>query len=159
MIATFLIVDDNKTNRVILLEMLTQWGLRAEAVDGARAALAALERTRAANQPFDLVITDLHMPEIDGFGLVEEIRKNPGSTHIPILMLSSGSQRSDRGRCRDLAIASCLTKPVQPSELFDALLDELTKAKPERAKEIVAPAAYRRKRTYIEGLACRGQCR
>ena len=133
-----LIVDDNKTNRIILLEMLTQWGLRAEAVDGAPAALVALERARVANHPFDIVITDLHMPEVDGFGLAEKIRKNPGSTHIPILMLSSGSQPSDRHRCRDLGIAVCLTKPVQPSELFDALLDELTKAKPERAEEIVA---------------------
>jgi two-component system, sensor histidine kinase and response regulator len=133
-----LIVDDNKTNRIILLEMLTQWGLRAEAVDGVPAALAALERTRVANHPFDIVITDLHMPEVDGFGLAEEMRKNPNFSHIPILMLSSGSQPGDRDRCRDLGIAACLTKPVQPSELFDALLDELTKTKPERAEEIVA---------------------
>jgi two-component system, sensor histidine kinase and response regulator len=132
-----LIVDDNKTNRIILLELLTGWGLRAEAVDGARAALAALERTRAANHPFDLVITDLHMPEVDGFALVEEIRKNPGSTHIPVIMLSSGSQRSDRERCRDLAIAPSLTKPVQPSELLDALLNALTEAKPEPAEGIL----------------------
>ncbi len=94
--SSVLVVDDNKTNRIILLEMLTQWGLRAEAVDGARAALAALERTRAANQPFDLVITDLHMPEMDGFGLVEAMRKNSGSTHIPILM--SVPVRSGRPR-------------------------------------------------------------
>jgi two-component system sensor histidine kinase/response regulator len=150
--SSVLVVDDNKTNRIILLEMLTQWGLRAEAVDGARAALAALERTRAANQPFDLVITDLHMPQMDGFGLVEAMRKNSGSTHIPILMLSSGSQPGDRGRQRDLAIATCLMKPVQPSELFDALLDELTKVKPKRAKEIVAQLPVDEKRLALKIL-------
>jgi len=147
-----LVVDDNKTNRIILLEMLTQWGLRAEAVDGARAARAALERNRAANQPFDLVITDLHMPEMHGFGLVEAMRKNSASTHIPILMLSSGSQRGDRSRYRDLAIATCLMKPVQPSELFDALLDELTKVKPKRAKETVAQQPVDEKRLALKIL-------
>jgi two-component system sensor histidine kinase/response regulator len=137
--SSVLIVDDNKTNRIILLEMLTQWGVRAEAVDGARTALAAYDRAYTANLPFDLVITDLHMPGMDGFGLVEEIRRKPGSTRIPILMLSSGSQPSDRARCRDLSIAAYLTKPVQPSELLDALLDELAKEKPERPKGITLP--------------------
>ena len=134
-----LIVDDNKTNRIILLEMLTQWGVRADAVDGARAALEAYERACAANLPFDLVITDLHMPGMDGFDLVEEIRRKPGSTRIPVLMLSSGSQPGDRARCRDLSIAAYLTKPVQPSELLDALMDELAKEKPERPKGISVP--------------------
>jgi two-component system, sensor histidine kinase and response regulator len=133
-----LIVDDNQTNRTILLQMLAEWGLRAEAVDGARLALEALERARASKQPFDLVITDLHMPEADGFSLVEEIRRNPRSTHLPVIMLSSGSLRGDRERCRDLAIAACLTKPVQPSELLDVLLNELTRARPERPEVTVS---------------------
>jgi two-component system sensor histidine kinase/response regulator len=129
-----LIVDDNETNRIILLEMLKQWGLRPQAVGGVLLALGALERADAANSPFDLVVTDLHMPVADGFVLVEELRKKARSAHIPVIMLSSGSQRSDRERCRDLAIAACLMKPVKPSELLDVLLNELTKAKPERSK-------------------------
>jgi two-component system sensor histidine kinase/response regulator len=132
-----LIVDDNETNRVILLEMLAEWGLRAQAVAGAQSALAALERARVAKRPFDLVITDLHMPQADGFALVEQMRKNPRSSQLPVIMLSSGSQRGDRDRCRDLAIATCLTKPVQPAELLDVLLNELTKVKPHLQKAIV----------------------
>ncbi|MGD0403701.1 MAG: response regulator [Candidatus Acidiferrales bacterium] len=132
-----LIVDDNETNRTILLQMLAAWGLRAEAVSGARLAIAALEAARSAKQAFDLVITDLHMPEADGFTLVEAIRKNPRSTHLPVIMLSSASPGSDRERCRDLAIAACLTKPVQPSELLDVLLNELTRTKSERPKTTV----------------------
>ncbi len=147
-----LIVDDNKTNRVILLEMLTKWGLRAVAVDGARAAVAAMERTFAANQQFDLVITDLHMPEVDGFGLVEEMRRVADLSEIPVLMLSSGSQRGDRERCRDLAIAVCLTKPVQPSELLDALLNELTKAKPKRTNGRIALPPIDEKRPALKVL-------
>jgi len=132
-----LIVDDNETNRTILLQMLAAWGLRAEAVSGARLAIAALEAARSAKQAFDLVITDLHMPEADGFTLVEAIRKNPRSAHLPVIMLSSASPGSDRERCRDLAIAACLTKPVQPSELLDVLLNELTRTKSERPKTTV----------------------
>ena len=147
-----LIVDDNKTNRVILLEMLTQWGLRAVAVEGARAALAALEQACAGNQQFDLVITDLHMPEVDGFGLVEKMRAVAGSRDIPVLMLSSGSQRGNRDRYRNLAIAACLTKPVQPSELLDALLNELTKAQPERANRRIALPPIDEKRQVLKVL-------
>jgi two-component system, sensor histidine kinase and response regulator len=147
-----LIVDDNQTNRTILLQMLAEWGLRAEAVGGVRLALEALERARAAKQPFDLVITDLHMPEADGFALVEDIRKNPRSTHLPVIMLSSGSLRGDRERCRDLAIAACLTKPVQPSELLDVLLNELTRAKPEHPEVIVSPEPIAEQRPGLKVL-------
>ena len=147
-----LIVDDNQTNRTILLEMLTQWGLRAEAVSGARPAIAALEQSRATKQHFDLVITDLHMPEADGFDLVEKMRGSPAFDHLPVIMLSSGSQRSDRERCRELAIAACLMKPVQPSELLDALLNELTRAIPERTKEIVERKFIDEKRPVLKVL-------
>jgi two-component system, sensor histidine kinase and response regulator len=147
-----LIVDDNQTNRTILLQMLAGWGLRAEAVGGARLALEALERARAAKQPFDLVITDLHMPEADGFALVQDIRKNSGSPHLPVIMLSSGSLRGDRERCRDLAIAACLTKPVQPSELLDVLLNELTRSKPERPEVIVSQESIVEQRPSLKVL-------
>jgi two-component system, sensor histidine kinase and response regulator len=147
-----LIVDDNETNRTILLQMLAGWGLRAEAVGGARLALAALERARSARHAFDLVITDLHMPEADGFALVQDIRKNPRWAHLPVIMLSSGSLRGDRGRCRDLAIAACLTKPVQPSELLDVLLSELTRARPERSEGIVSPQPIGEQRSGLKVL-------
>jgi two-component system, sensor histidine kinase and response regulator len=147
-----LIVDDNETNRTILLQMLAGWGLRAEAVGGTRLALDALERARTAEQPFDLVVTDLHMPEADGFALVEAIRKNPLSTHLPVIMLSSASLGSNRDRCRDLAIAACLMKPVQPSELLDVLLSELTRARPERSEGIVSPQPIGEQRSGLKIL-------
>jgi len=147
-----LVVDDNQTNRTILLQMLAGWGLRAEAVGGARLALEALERAQAAEQAFDLVITDLHMPEADGFALIEAIRKNPRSAHLPVIMLSSASLGSNRDRRRDLAIAACLTKPVQPSELLDVLLSELTRARPERSEAIVSPQPINEQRSGLKIL-------
>jgi len=62
-----LIVDDNATNRRILEEMFAQWQMRSNAVDGGRAALAALEQAESNNRPFSLMVLDVHMPEMDGF--------------------------------------------------------------------------------------------
>jgi CheY-like chemotaxis protein/HPt (histidine-containing phosphotransfer) domain-containing protein len=120
-----LVVDDNKTNRLILAEMLTQWGVRPKTVEGAEAALLALRRAAAESRPFKFVITDLHMPEVDGFALFERIRAIPEFSALPVLLLSSSAQGGEGERCRQLGISSYLTKPVKPSELFDAILSAL----------------------------------
>jgi two-component system, sensor histidine kinase and response regulator len=132
-----LIVDDNKTNRIILIEMLTQWGIRSQAVDSAASALTALRTLPAGEAQFDLIITDLHMPEIDGLGLVEQVRETAELRHIPVFMLSSGGTPRDRERCRELNIAAYFSKPVDPSELLDALLRELAKIKLESTDKIL----------------------
>ena len=72
-------MDDNATNRRILEEMLTNWGMKPTVVDGGAAALAALERARGAGTPFALVLLDAMMPEMDGFALAEQIRQRPGA--------------------------------------------------------------------------------
>jgi two-component system, sensor histidine kinase and response regulator len=122
-----LVVDDNKTNRFILIEMLSAWGLQPSAAEGGRAALAELARAHEAGQPFRLVITDMQMPELDGITLSGEIRKSPAFGAVPILLLSSVGQQGEAARCRQLAIAGYLTKPVQPSELLDAILSAVAK--------------------------------
>jgi two-component system sensor histidine kinase/response regulator len=123
--AWVMIVDDNATNRVILVDMLMKWGMRVESADGAASALAALEPGVQASRQFSLLITDLHMPMVDGFGLVRAVRKNPLLAAIPILILSSSARPMDRARMRELGISALLTKPVQPSELLDAVLNTL----------------------------------
>jgi len=129
--APVLIVDDNRTIRLILVEMLTQWGMKPEAVEGAEAALVALRSAAGHGCPFKLVVTDLHMPDVDGFGLVETMRSVPEFSSIPILMLSSGATCGERERCHEAAIAAYLTKPVRPSELLDAVLNACaTRAEP-----------------------------
>ena len=144
-----LIVDDNRTNRIILVEMLGQWGMRPEAADGAHAAMAVLEKARLSGHPFDLVITDLQMPGVDGFGLVEQVRRIPDSRPMRFLIISSSAQRSDRIRSRELQITSYLTKPVQPSELLDAVLTELSRLPLQQQQPSSAP----------EQNAAKGPCR
>jgi two-component system sensor histidine kinase/response regulator len=122
-----LVVDDNETNRLILLEMLSAWGMQPSAADGGRTALEKLTRASEAGRPFRLVITDMQMPEMDGITLSGEVGKNPAFNAVPILLLSSTGQQGEAVRCRQLNIASYLSKPVQPSEMLDAILSAVAK--------------------------------
>ena len=121
-----LVVDDNQTNRVILVEMLSAWGMRPQTVESGKTALEVLAQARAQGSPFRLVITDMQMPEMDGCSLSEEIRRSPDFGDVPILLLSSSVGQGEAARSRKLGVASWLTKPVQPSELLDAILVALS---------------------------------
>ena len=121
-----LVVDDNETNRTILLEMLSAWGLRPSAAESGRIALEALGQAQEQGVPFRLVVTDMQMPEMDGCSLSTEIRRSPDFGAVPIVLLSSSARHEEPARCRKLTIASYLTKPVQPSELLNALLAALS---------------------------------
>ena len=123
---SILVVDDNDTNRFILVELLGRWGMRVETAKTAHDALAILVRNLDHGPRFAAVITDLQMPDMDGFGLVENIRKHPQFGEIPVLLLSSSAQAGDRERCSKLGIAAYLTKPVQSSELLDAIMKALS---------------------------------
>jgi CheY-like chemotaxis protein len=120
-----LVVDDNATNRRILQEMLSNWHMKPTVVDGARAALAAMEQARNAGEPFTLVLTDGRMPGMDGFELAEQIKQHPELTEATIMMLSSTGHPHDRARCRELGVAAYLTKPIKQSDLLDTILTVL----------------------------------
>ncbi len=120
-----LVVDDNATNRRILEEMLTNWGMSTTVVDGGREALAALERARATGSPFALVLLDAMMPEMDGFTLAERIRQDPEPMGPTLMMLSSANRREDAARCRELGVSTYLTKPIRQSTLLDAIMTTL----------------------------------
>jgi CheY-like chemotaxis protein/HPt (histidine-containing phosphotransfer) domain-containing protein len=137
-----LVVDDNATNRRILEEMLANWRMRPTVVDGGPAALAALERARAAGAPFALVLLDAMMPEVDGFMLAAQIREQPGGAGTTLMMLSSAGRREDATRCQELGIRHYLTKPIKQSDLLDgiriALHPEAQEDRPAPAEEAAA---------------------
>jgi PAS domain S-box-containing protein len=116
-----LVVDDNRTNRRILDGMLTRWEMRPVLADGGQAALAQLAAAREAGEPFGLILTDMHMPDMDGFELVEEIRRRPELATATILMLTSAGHRGDAARCQELGVAAYLMKPIRQSELREAV--------------------------------------
>lgn len=122
-----LVVDDNATNRRILVEMLSHWRMRPVAVENAARALAALADAQRKGEPFPLLLTDVNMPEMDGFMLAEEICRTRSSletaAELPkIIMLTSAGIHGDSERSRRLGVAAYLTKPVRQSELLNALM-------------------------------------
>ncbi len=120
-----LAVDDNATNRHILEEMLAGWGMVPATAAGAREALRRIREAREAGEPFRLVLSDAHMPEIDGFTLAEQIAREPGMSEAAVIMLTSGDRPEDATRCEQYGIAAYLLKPVKQSELFDAIVTSL----------------------------------
>jgi signal transduction histidine kinase/DNA-binding response OmpR family regulator len=137
-----LAVDDNATNRLVLAEMLRSWGMRVEAAASASEALDRLQHAGAAGRPFDLVVTDLNMPDHDGFELVGWMRADSALRDVAAIMLTSADQLGDAARCRQLNITRRLTKPASQSELLDAITTALGMARPDReAAGISEPAA------------------
>jgi len=118
-----LVVDDNETNRRILEEMLRNWGMAPLAVDGGEASLAAMNRAANAGAPYQLVVSDVNMPDIDGFQLVEVARSKPEHEGIPFIMLTSAARPGDIARCREIGVAAHLTKPIKQSLLMNAIVD------------------------------------
>ncbi len=121
-----LVVDDNATNRRILEDSVTRWKMTPTIVEGAAAAIQALRHARSSGGRLPLVLTDAHMPGIDGFGLVEGIREDPLLSHAKIVMLTSGGERGDAERCRKLGVDAYLGKPFDRLELRDVLLHVLS---------------------------------
>ncbi len=111
--ARALIVDDNATNRLLLEELLSSWGLRTASADGGSAALRLLSEAPESD-PFGLVITDMHMPGMDGVKLARLIRET--YSRLPLLMLTSLSESGPELGNREL-FAGVLSKPVRSSEL------------------------------------------
>ena len=128
-----LVVDDNATNRRILDQVLRSWGMETALASGARQALEMLQQARAGGKPFQLLVTDLHMPEIDGITLVSELRQDPEFARLPAIMLTSGDNTGDSACCRELGIGARLLKPIKQSELFDAVVSVLGITAPEDA--------------------------
>ncbi len=123
-----LVVDDNPTNRLILSGVLQSWEMRPEMAASAAEAMALMRLRAKEGKPFQLVLTDLHMPDTDGFGLVEQMRvSNVGNRQVVVLMATSGRHQGDLARSREMGIAACLTKPVRRSDLRAAISTALSK--------------------------------
>ena len=134
-----LVVDDNFTNRRILTEIFWAWQMKPAEVASAPEALSHLRRAADHGTPFRLVVTDVHMPDMDGFQLVEQIQQTPSLAGMPIVMLTSGEKRGDIEHCRNLGVSAHLMKPVRRSELRAAVARALSGQAAVNGKVRIAP--------------------
>jgi signal transduction histidine kinase/CheY-like chemotaxis protein len=116
-----LIVDDNLTNQRVLSSQLVHAGYSVTTVGGGSAALDELKSATAAEQPFDMVITDFQMPDMDGAMLGARIIGIPELAGTRLVMLTSLDRHGDTPRLAALGFAAYLTKPVRVRELLDAV--------------------------------------
>jgi signal transduction histidine kinase/DNA-binding response OmpR family regulator len=122
-----LVVDDNFTNRRILQQMLLRWKMHADVAASGIEALAKLYKSAAEGQIYPLVISDRHMPQMDGFMFMEQVKADPRFASTTVMVLTSGDQPDDARRCRELGISEYAIKPVSPQELLRLILKALGK--------------------------------
>jgi CheY-like chemotaxis protein len=149
------VVDDNLTNRRILSDMLWGWGMLPAPAASGPEALAHLRRGFQRGQPYGLVLTDVHMPEMDGFELVKRIHETPELKQPVILMLTSGDRGDDIPRCRKLGVSSYLTKPVRRAELRAAIVAALVHDAPPEERAPQSSAAAREEFQPSHAVSCR----
>ena len=116
-----LVVDDSATNRRILEEMLLNWGMQPTSVSSAAEAIRELIRAREAGTPFAILISDVNMPEVDGFTLVGQVRGDARLVGLPVVMLTSADRPGDTELCRRYGVHRHMTKPVKQSELLQTI--------------------------------------
>ncbi len=116
-----MVVDDNATNRRILEQILSAWGMRPVTAHSAKQGLAMLRGLAAAGQPISLLLSDVNMPDHDGYELAQWIREEPLLKDMRIILLTSSNRQGALQLRRDLRIESQLMKPAKQSDLLDAI--------------------------------------
>ncbi|MBN2885761.1 MAG: PAS domain-containing protein, partial [Chromatiaceae bacterium] len=137
--ARVLLADDSATNREVEVEILTAVGLMVEVAENGRRALEM-----ASASPYDIILMDVQMPELDGLNATRLLRAQPEWRACPIIAMTASAFDDDRQRCLDAGMDDYLPKPVEPGRLYAKLLQWLTAAParaPERAEEDVREAS------------------
>jgi CheY-like chemotaxis protein len=126
---TVLIAEDNPVNRELLRELLEIRGYAVIETSNGQEALEQLQKV----QP-DILLLDLNMPVLDGFGTIERIRKDPGFSALPILAVTAYAMRGDREKILSAGFDGYLSKPIDPiflqQELKRLLMKETHKQVP-----------------------------
>lgn len=122
-----LVVDDHQANLTIVCDLLKPYGLFVATAPEAGPAIKAIEQAHAAGTPFDLLLLDFHMPNMDGGELARTIRKNLAYSKTQIVMLTSVDQAISNEERKALGIESSITKPLRASRFFEAMNTVLAK--------------------------------
>ena len=121
-----LIVDDNATNRKILILQTQSWQMTGVEVPGGAEALEALRKAFQEKQPFQLALLDMQMPGMDGLDLTRQIKADPAIVGTRLVMLTSMGHPGHVWAAREAGVTAYLTKPVKQSQLYDCLLNVMS---------------------------------
>src|SRR5947207_4802071 len=128
--SSLLVVDDNSMNRIMLSRYITKLGYRSSLAENGRQALEKLQ-----SEPFDLVLLDVQMPEMDGYQVLEQLKADPRLRDIPVIMISAVEELESVVRCIELGAQDYLPKPFNPV-LLRARLNACLERKRLRDQEV-----------------------
>jgi two-component system sensor histidine kinase/response regulator len=137
-----LIVDDNRTNRMLLIKMLESMGCEAQAVQSGAEAIKALVKSVDLEKRIHLVLLDMQMPEMDGAQTLQAIKADARISDVPVIILSSIGQRGDLGRLRALGCAGYLTKPIKQSQLTETIVSVVGRQHVQHGAASGSPTVY-----------------
>ncbi|RLA94834.1 MAG: hypothetical protein DRG69_04515, partial [Deltaproteobacteria bacterium] len=123
-----LVVDDSAINRLILREMLSAWGLVVGEGEDGKSALKELREAASRGDPYQLLLLDKRLPDIDGIQLARQIREGDIG-EVPIIMLSSVDETGQKEEASRAGISDILLKPVRRSRLYNAIIKAVSKRK------------------------------
>jgi CheY-like chemotaxis protein len=131
-----LVAEDNEFNAQLLEQLLVRRGHRVRLANNGREALSLAEEGA-----FDLLLLDVHMPELDGFQVARAVREREQTTggHLPVIALTARSRKEDRERCLAAGMDDFLAKPIQAADLWVAM-DRVVGTPPPAARRIANPS-------------------
>ena len=154
-----LLAEDNMLNQQVACELLADVGVQVQVAGNGRIAVEM-----AAREPFDAILMDMQMPEMDGIDATRTIQALPGWPGTPIIAMTANAMTADRKRCQDAGMVDFVAKPIEPEQLFKTLLRWVSKAAqdattttdpstpPESSADAVQAAGYQLLPSKIDGL-------
>jgi two-component system sensor histidine kinase/response regulator len=119
--ARILVVDDNETNRLILLEQIRAWEGRPDAVSGGAEAIRALQSALDAKDPYQLVVVDMKMEAMDGIAFAQVVKADRSFRSVPLVLMTSMANRGDGKRMQEAGFSGYLPKPAKQNDLLDII--------------------------------------
>lgn len=117
-----LVAEDNLVNQQVVRGVLKKKAMKVTVVNNGLEAISAINNSK---EPFDLILMDLEMPEMDGLCATQAIRAGDRSPNIPIVALTAQAMRGDRERCIAAGMNAYLSKPINPELLYKTLVEQL----------------------------------
>jgi len=148
-----MVVDDNPSQRQLLVDCLQGWGNMPVYAENGTVALQALESAEQGQGCYDIVLLDAHMPSMNGFSVLQEMRKRYPESRTRYILMTSSSTSRDAQRCADLNVDYRIAKPVSANDLMSALEELLEEKAPSPTRLPAVPKSEASGREYTILLA------